>query len=134
MLIEIILMGVMSTNTESSLAKDAADFSAICLWENRGKIRNDAHNRKENARGPAQIRPGYLKDANEWRVKMGLKPYTHLEMHDHKKAFNTFRAYMARYRMKTTEQRARSHNGGPAGPKRKSTLGYWKGVQTYLEK
>lgn len=133
MVIEFLLAGIMSTQTDSSLTKDAADFRAICLWENRGVIRSQ-YNDKENARGPAQIRPGYLKDANEWRIKMGLKPYTHLEMNDYKKAFNTFRAYMARYHRTTTEDRARCHNGGPQGHKRKSTLEYWKGVKSYIGK
>ena len=132
MITEMLMMCIVAA--PSRLEKDQADFRAIAMWETRGKMNNDAHNKKKGARGIAQIRPIYLKDANEWRKRMGLKPYSITDMHDPHKAFNAFRAYIAKYNFKTTEQRARGHNGGPKGPQRKSTLAYWAGVQTFLGK
>lgn len=111
----------------------AKDFRAICLWENRGVIRDQYH-KTTHARGPAQIRPCYLHDANEWLASKGLATYTHDEMGDYNKSFAVFCAYMARYGKKTTEERARAHYGGPRGDKKECTLEYWKGVQSYVGK
>lgn len=105
-------------------------FKAICLWEGRGKIDLDAFNKSEEAHGPAQIRPGYLKDSNEY-----LKTsYTLQDCHDYAIAFQVTKGYWARYGAKTPEQKARMHNGGLYGHQRKATLKYWAGVQTYLER
>jgi len=109
----------------------AKDFRAIVLWENRGVIRSQ-YNKKENARGPAQIRPGYLKDANEWLKSKGMRTYTLDDMMDYDASFAVFCAYMARYGAKTTEERARGHNGMFAS--KAATQGYWEGVQTYIGK
>ena len=108
-------------------------FRAICLWEGRGDIRCDAYNKKENARGPAQIRPCYLQDANEWLKSHGLRQFTHMEMHDYECSFAVWAAYMARYKAYTPEQKARIHNGGPNGYKLACTIPYWEGVKSYLE-
>jgi len=109
------------------------DFRAICLWENRGVIR-DSTNEKEGAVGPAQIRKCYLQDANEWLVSHELQTYSIDDMHDYNKSFAVFCAYMSRYGAKTTEERARIHNGGPNGCKIKATDAYWVGVQSYIGK
>ena len=110
----------------------AKDFRAICLWEGRGKIDLDAYNKKEDAIGPAQIRKGYLQDANEWLKSHGQRTYTHEEMYDYDSSFAVFCAYQARYDNKTTEERSRGHNGNFAS--KKATQAYWEGVQTYIEK
>ena len=105
-------------------------FKAICLWEGRGKIDLDAINKSEDAHGPAQIRPGYLKDSNEY-----LKTsYTLEDCHDYAIAFQVTKGYWARYGAKTPEQKARMHNGGLYGHQRKATLKYWAGVKSYLER
>ena len=109
----------------------AKDFRAICLWENRGAIR-DQTNRREGAIGPAQIRKGYLKDANEYLAKHGMKTYTMEDMHDYDCSFVVFCAYQARYERTTTEGRARGHNGMFATDE--ETQSYWEGVQTYIGK
>ena len=110
----------------------AKDFRAICLWEGRGKIDLDAYNKKEDAIGPAQIRKGYLQDANEWLKSHGQRTYIHEEMYDYDSSFAVFCAYQARYDNKTTEERSRGHNGNFAS--KKATQAYWEGVQTYIEK
>jgi len=101
-----------------------AIFQAICLWEGRGRIDLAAINTSEGAHGPAQIRQGYLTDS-------GL-PYTLEDCHSYDISYQVACAYWARYHMITDEGRARSHNGGPHGPVRDSTLGYWAGVQSFL--
>ena len=100
-------------------------FRAVCLWEGRGRIDLDAINPSEDAHGPAQIRQGYLTDS-------GL-PYTLQDCHDYEVSYRVACAYWARYGATTDEQRARSHNGGPRGPQRASTLGYWASVKKYLD-
>ena len=132
MIIQIIALSFLAVSPETRIEKDLKDFKALCLWEGRGLIRYNAYNVKEDARGPAQIRPIYLQDANEWRVRMGLKAYTHMDMHCYGTAFHTVRAYWARYGLKTTQDRARGHCGGPDGPEQDCTLEYWAGVKGYL--
>lgn len=110
----------------------AKDFRAICLWEGRGQIDLDAYNKKEDAIGPAQIRKGYLQDSNEWLESHGQRTFTHEEMYDYDCAFAVFCAYQARYGNKTTEERARGHNGNFAS--KKATQTYWEGVQSCIGK
>ena len=106
----------------------AKEFHSICLWETRDKMNSDAYNKAENARGPAQIRPIYLVDANEYLKRKKLRTYSHIEMHSYQKAFIVYCAYVTRYNLKTTEHRIRCHNGGPTGYKKKATINYYKQV------
>ena len=101
------------------------DFWAICLFEGRGVIRENAVNHRENARGAAQITPAYLQDSNDWLEARGMKTYTHMEMHDSAKAFLVCQAYWRRYGLTTTEARARAHASGPDGPYQDNSLAYW---------
>ena len=118
--------------TPVDLSHIKAVFRAICLWEGRGRI-NDAYNEKEDAIGPAQIRPAYLQDANEWLARNGLRTFRHAEMNDYEASYAVWAAYMARYSAYTPEQKARIHNGGPRGMTKAATRTYWAGVQTYLK-
>lgn len=108
------------------------EFRAICLWEGRGKIDLNAYNESEDARGPAQIRPGYLQDANEWLEARRHATFTHEDMHNYGDALQVYIVYMLRHKGTTTEKRVRMHNGGPDGHLQDCTLEYWKGVQQYL--
>jgi len=123
-------IGRAATNqppTTSKLIAEARIFRAICLWEHRGVIRPDDVS-KAGAVGPAQIRQIFLDDANEY---LGTS-FTLEDCKDYVVAFTVTRAYWRKYNLKTDEQRARAHYGGPRGPQRPCTLEYWQGVQTYL--
>ena len=72
--------------------------------------------------GPYQIKRCYWLDA---RMPDG----TYQDCRDKAYAERAMKRYWQRYGATTDEQRARMHNGGPRGPKRKSTLGYWRKVQ-----
>ena len=77
--------------------------------------------------GPYQIGYAYWLDA---RMPDG----TWQDCRDKVYAERVMKRYWQRYRATTDEQRARMHNGGPRGPKRKSTLAYWRRVKARLEK
>ena len=107
-------------------------FLAICAVESAGRL--DAYNSREQAAGPAQIRPAYLQDANQWLLAHGLPTYRLSDRFQLAASHAICRAYWARYKCKTDEQRARCHNGGPLGMKKKATLPYWNKVQKHLRK
>jgi hypothetical protein len=123
-MITFLAMALISTCPKPMT--DKAMFYYICLQEGGGKVRPNAFNKKENAIGPAQIRPCYLQDANEWLIRHKQRPYAHKEMYDWRKAYVVVKAYWARYKLISLEQRARAHCGGPDGPRQDCTLPYWK--------
>ncbi|MCP5006555.1 MAG: hypothetical protein GY941_21835 [Planctomycetes bacterium] len=127
---QVMCSAVVRPTRQSS--KVYRDFWTIAMWEGRGRINCNAINVMENARGPVQIRPIFLQDANEWLRGRGLKEYTHEDMHSPEKAFVVCQAYWRRYGLQTTEERCRAHAGGPDGPWQECTVKYWAGCQTYL--
>ena len=87
-----------------------------------------AHNEDEDARGIIQIRAIYVADAN--RI-LGEERFKHDDAYDQAKAWEMFGVvtdhYVRAYKYADTfETRARIHNGGGKGPRRRSTLGYWR--------
>ena len=89
-----------------------------------------------NAIGAYQIWEGYWKDAVEFDSSIGG---VYEDCYDEKYAKKIVRAYMKRYAIKkrlgrevTNEDRARIHNGGPNGWKKKATEGYWENVKEKL--
>ena len=113
---------------------DATCFYYLCLQEGRGRIVGNAYNKWEQAIGPAQIRPCFLQDANEWRMKQGLDPFNHRDMYNYENAFQTCLAYWERYGLETLEQRARAHAGGPDGPIEDCTLDYYNSLLQYVRR
>tara|TARA_R100000501_G_C2603970_1_gene100282 strand:- start:35 stop:568 length:534 start_codon:yes stop_codon:yes gene_type:complete len=91
--------------------------------------------KKENAVGCLQIRPVMVKEVNRFLRKLGNeKRYTLDERWSREKSIEMFRVwYNYRHSESTLEVIARSWNGGPRGPKRKSTLNYWKKVKSYYD-
>ena len=86
--------------------------------------------------GSYQIWECYWKDAVEFDSSIGG---VYEDCYDEKYAKKIVRAYMKRYATKkrigrkvTDEDRARIHNGGPNGYKKKATEGYWKNVKEKL--
>jgi len=104
-----------------------ATWQAICWVESRNDP--NAHNAAEDAVGVAQIRPGYLRDANE---HMGAPVFGLSDRYDPEASRAMFEAYMARYCSRGgPEQWARTHNGGPTGARKESTLVYWRKVRQF---
>lgn len=81
--------------------------------------------------GPFQIHRGYWQDALEHDPSIGG---VYGDCKNEAYARRVVLAYMSRYcKVWTDENVARIHNGGPAGHKRKATLGYWSKVQRHLD-
>ena len=108
------------------------EFRLICLQEGNGRIDLDAYNKTENAVGPAQIRPDYLTDSNEWAAQHGYPTYTHQDCYDYDVSLAVCISYWNRYNLHTLELRARSHCGGPDGPWQDCTLPYWRSLKTHM--
>ncbi len=108
---------------------------AVEGWEGPGSVG------KAGERGPYQITQAYWTDAKKQLRKEG---YTY-EL-DYKKQVEiagissmVMRAYWRRYCKQAVvsldlEVLARTHNGGPKGARKRSTLKYWKKVKKELER
>ena len=109
-------------------------LNAICEVESNCVSTAVGDNGK--AIGSYQIWECYWKDAVEFDSSIGG---VYEDCYDEKYAKKIVRAYMKRYATKkrigrkvTDEDRARIHNGGPNGYKKKATEGYWKNVKEKL--
>jgi hypothetical protein len=104
-----------------------ATWQAICWVESRNDP--NAYNAAEDAAGVAQIRPCYLRDANE---QVGAPVFGLSDRYDPEASRAMFGAYIERYCPKGgPEQWARTHNGGPRGPQKEFTLAYWRKVRQF---
>ena len=117
-----------------SLGTSDALLNAICEVESN--CVSTAVGDDGKAIGSYQIWECYWKDAIEFDPSIGG---VYEDCYDEKYAKKIVRAYMKRYAIKkrigrevTDEDRARIHNGGPNGWKRKSTLSYWENVKENL--
>ena len=101
--------------------------------ESRGN--DSSYCAKENAVGCLQIRPIMVKEVNRFLRKMNKTlRYTLNDRWSREKSIEMFRVwYNYRHSESTLEVIARSWNGGPRGPKRKSTLNYWKKVELHYD-
>lgn len=80
--------------------------------------------------GPFQISRAYWQDAIDHDPSIGG---VYADCKDEAYARQIVRAYLCRY-VKTWDDQtvARTHNGGPSGAKRKSTIKYWQKVRKHL--
>ena len=84
-----------------------------------------------NSIGPFQISRAYWQDAIDHDPSIG-GVYTDCKNEAY--ARQIVRAYMLRYvKVWSDENVARTHNGGRLGPKKKSTVKYWRKVQEHLD-
>lgn len=79
--------------------------------------------------GAYQIGEAYWQDACEyggvtWAYESGV--------YDDAKCRQVIRWYWRRYGAQTDEQRARMHNGGPQGHRKRATVAYWQKVKAEL--
>lgn len=97
------------------------------LWQEEASGRLNPPDGDAGEIGPYQIRRCYWQDARmpdgTWQ-DCRKKPY----------AERVMCRYWKRYGAKTHEQRARQHNGGPRGHKKKATLGYWRRVERNMRR
>ncbi len=107
-------------------------YSMIYI-ESRGN--DSSYCKKENAVGCLQIRPVMVKEVNRFLRKMDKTlRYTLDDRWSREKSIEMFKVwYNYRHSESTLEIIARSWNGGPRGPKRKSTLNYWKKVELHYD-
>ena len=106
---------------------------AMIHIESRGN--DSSYCQKENAVGCLQIRPIMVKEVNRFLRKMDKTlRYTLKDRWSREKSIEMFKVwYNYRHLESTLEIIARSWNGGPRGPKRKSTLNYWEKVKTHYD-
>ena len=123
-----IILLALATPT---LAADAALLDAIKAVESGGDSSAVGDNGK--SLGAYQIGKAYWSDATKhgkvkWDYKAGVK--------DDAKCKQVIRWYWKRYAPKnaTKETKARIHNGGPKGHKKKATEKYWAKVKKAMEK
>jgi len=85
------------------------------------------------ALGPYQIHRVYWQDAVKRDPSLVANGQTYDSVRDAAYAERVILAYWSRYAPSWDAQTlARIHNGGPAGHRRKATLGYWAKVQAKL--
>lgn len=81
--------------------------------------------------GPFQIHQSYWQDAIDYDPSIGG---VYADCKNEEYARRVVLAYLSRYcKVWTDANAARIHNGGPAGHKRKATLGYWSKVRGHLD-
>tara|TARA_R100000808_G_scaffold20650_1_gene44614 strand:- start:3973 stop:4413 length:441 start_codon:yes stop_codon:yes gene_type:complete len=86
--------------------------------------------------GPYQVQRAYWEDATSFDPSLGG---TYQDCRKRGYAEKVIRAYMRRYVSAAwtrldAERIARTHNGGPRGASKTSTIAYWKKVQAELQK
>ena len=126
-----VIFGIIPTDCKAAVDVNSLEglLKAIAQVESNGD--SSAYNHKENAAGPYQIRPVYLKDVN--RI-VGYEKYRLEDRFDALKAKEMVVTYLSHYgKHKSLEALARIHNGGPRGDKKKSTLRYWQKVKKAME-
>lgn len=80
--------------------------------------------------GPLQIHRAVVGDYNRWH----RTSYLHSEMTNRSLAIKVCTAYLQHYGPRSnTEQLARKWNGGPAGDRKASTVGYWNKVRRLIK-
>lgn len=106
-------------------------LDAIRRVETGGRPHNGEGARGDNgeARGPFQIHERYWRDSGV--------PGTYADCDKYEYSRKVVLAYLRRYCPDAVEACnaqviARTHNGGPAGAKRKATIAYWKRVRHQL--
>jgi hypothetical protein len=134
-IITLIVLGILASLAAAVPPPSGYDtdriLHAIRLTETGGE-RDPANAVGDGGRaiGPFQIHRGYWQDALEHDPSIGG---VYADCKNEEYARRVVLAYMSRYcKVWTDERVARIHNGGPAGWKRESTLGYWSKVQRQL--
>jgi hypothetical protein len=119
----------MLCNPGSREAQLLATWRAVCWVESRGDpyVRAGDGGR---AVGIAQIHRVLVDDVN--RIA-GRPVWTYADRQDPVRAYAMFRTYALHYWPQGgPEQWARGWNGGPRGPQRAATRGYWQKVRAAL--
>ena len=116
---------------KTTAANDTALLDAICIVESGGD--NNAVGDAGTSLGAYQIGKLYWIDATEFgKVDWDYKT----DVHDPIKCRQVIRWYWARYLPDDAndEMKARVHNGGPTGHRKKATEKYWNKVKKEMKK
>ncbi len=123
-------VGLVEAAEEKQQVSFDVFWKAICTVESNGNPR--AFNKKENAKGIAQIRPIMIEDINR---------ITESDIFKHEHAYREnlsktmFKIYVTHYWPNGTyEQWAKSWNFGPTGPSNPKAEKYWIKVQKVMQK
>ena len=126
LILALLLAGCGAVRSADELSRT---WRAVCAVESGGNTL--AYNDSEKAVGIAQIRPIMVADVN----RFSTVKYQHSDAWDPEKSYEIFRAYCLHYFPKgSSEQWARAWNGGPKGPGKSATLGYWRRVQFHMSR
>lgn len=109
--------------------------AAIIAVESSGVL--TAFNAAEQAHGPLQVRPCVIEDVN----RMAGTAYTTSDCYDPQTAQRIQSIYTYRWLtikgipagMSLEEAVARTWNGGPNGPRKEATAGYWNKVKEEMK-
>jgi len=122
-----IVISASAPKPRSSASNRELLLDAICMVES---------NNNPNAIGDnGNSRGAYQCSEAAWVDSGYPEPYLP-NVWDPKKSREVCKKYCVRYAGKSAsdETWARTWNGGPTGPKKKATLGYWKKVKKNIEK
>lgn len=129
----ILIPMILLVGTQEQSNLDIALHCIHMVESSGGKNTKDGDN--GDAIGEYQIHKSYWEDAT--RILKVDWPYKNAR--NKIKAEKAVRAYLLHYQKTnkypaTIETYTRLHNGGPNGPKRKSTVVYWNKCKQYLPK
>jgi hypothetical protein len=123
----------VTKKSRNELLKEAVDYILPSIRQVESGGNNMAVGDNGKAAGPYQIHRIYWEDAVEQdpSLKEGIYPESCFELEYSERVVH---AYMQRWAPKdfTIEQLVRIHNGGPAGHRKSSTMGYWAKVNAIL--
>ncbi len=121
-----VVISASAPTSRSSASNRKLLLDAICIVESNNN--SSAIGDNGNSRGAYQCTEA------AWRDSGYPEPYLP-NVWDAAKSREVCRRYCVRYAGKnaTDQAWARTWNGGPAGPKKKATLGYWKKVKKKME-
>lgn len=132
----LIVLGLMASVASAALPPKDYDLDRILdaiRQVETGGCKDPANAVGDGGRaiGPFQIHRAYWQDALEYDPSIGG---VYADCRNEEYARRVVVAYLSRYcKVWSDENVARIHNGGPAGHRRKATLGYWSKVRRHLD-
>ena len=126
-----LLIAASAASASSPITHHSSLLAAIREVETGGQPRGGRDTRGDSGRslGPYQVQRSYWRDA-------GI-PGRYDQVRDPSYARDVIEAYWRKHcpaalRRGDLQTLARTHNGGPAGPHKRSTIGYWHRVRRQL--
>lgn len=122
----LLLCQAATSNSRESALRHT--WEAMCYVESRNNPR--AVNKTENAVGIGQIRPIMVAECNRLQK---ARTFTLAQRFDPLLSYEMFRVHSLHYWPHGgPEQWSRGWNGGPTGPRKAATLGYWAKIKARM--